>query len=81
MLVLSRRVGEEIVIDGQTRLIVLGIKGGVAKLGFVAPASVHVDRKEVYERRTTHEVGSEARRPANCRRPVVSGRCENGGER
>jgi carbon storage regulator len=50
MLVLSRRVGEEIVIDGQTRLIVLGVKGGVTRLGFVAPPSVRVDRKELHDR-------------------------------
>jgi carbon storage regulator len=50
MLVLSRRVGEEIVIDGQTRLIILGVKAGVTRLGFIAPTSVRVDRKELHDR-------------------------------
>lgn len=50
MLVLSRRVGEEIVIDGRVRLVVLGVKAGVIKLGFVAPSSVRVDRKELHDR-------------------------------
>jgi carbon storage regulator len=50
MLVLSRRVGEEIVIDGQTRLIVLGVQAGVTRLGFIAPTSVRVDRKELHDR-------------------------------
>ena len=50
MLVLSRHVGEEIVIDGRIRLIVLGVRAGVTRLGFVAPASVRVDRKELHDR-------------------------------
>jgi carbon storage regulator len=48
MLVLSRRVGEEIVIGEQIRLIVLAIKGSQVRLGISAPASVVVDRLEVH---------------------------------
>jgi carbon storage regulator CsrA len=51
MLVLSRRVGEEIVIDGRIRLIVLAVNGAVTRLGVEAPACVTVDRKEVHLRR------------------------------
>jgi carbon storage regulator len=51
MLVLSRRVGEEIVIDGRIRLIVLAVHGGVARLGVKAPSCVTVDREEVHVRR------------------------------
>ena len=60
MLVLSRRVGEEIVIDGRIHLVVLGVTGSVTRLGFVAPASVRVDRKELHDRRTSGEGKSEA---------------------
>ncbi len=60
MLVLSRHVGEEIVIDGRIRLIVLGVTGGATRLGFVAPASVRVDRKELHDRIAAGE-GQESR--------------------
>jgi carbon storage regulator len=51
MLVLRRRVGEEIVIDGQIRIMVVEVKGNRTTLGIFAPPSVRVDRKEVHERR------------------------------
>jgi carbon storage regulator len=51
MLVLSRRVGEEIVIDGQIRIVVAAAKGDRVRLGICAPATVRVDRQEVRERR------------------------------
>ncbi|HBI42681.1 MAG TPA: hypothetical protein DDY78_07465 [Planctomycetales bacterium] len=53
MLVLSRRVGEEIVIDGRIRLVVLAVHAGVARLGVKAPPCVTVDREEVHVRRGT----------------------------
>jgi carbon storage regulator CsrA len=51
MLVLRRRVGEEIVIDGQIRIIVVEVKRNGTTLGIFAPPSVRVDRKEIHERR------------------------------
>ena len=51
MLVLTRRVGEEIVVDKQIRVIVLDVRGDRIRLGIAAPASVRVDRQEVHERR------------------------------
>ena len=47
MLVLSRRYGEEIVIDGNIRLTVVQIEGGKVRLGVVAPTKVGVRRNEV----------------------------------
>jgi carbon storage regulator len=52
MLVLSRRIGEEIVIDEQVRVVVVAIQRDRVRLGICAPASVRVDRQEVHERRT-----------------------------
>jgi carbon storage regulator len=49
MLVLSRRTGEEIVIDGNIRLTIVGIRGGRVQLGVVAPDSVRVQRHEIRE--------------------------------
>jgi carbon storage regulator CsrA len=52
MLVLSRRIGEEIVIDEQIRVVVAAVKGDRVRLGICAPATVRVDRQEVHERRS-----------------------------
>jgi carbon storage regulator len=51
MLVLSRRLGEEIVIDGHIRIVVVEVRGIRVRLGICAPPLVSVDRKEVHERR------------------------------
>ncbi len=51
MLVLTRRPGEEIVIDGDIRVTVVAIKGNQVRLGVVAPKCITVDRGEVHERR------------------------------
>ena len=47
MLVLSRRIGEEIVIAGNIRVTVVEVKGRITRLGFTAPASVSVVRREL----------------------------------
>jgi carbon storage regulator len=52
MLVLSRRIGETIVINGDIQVKVLSIQGNKVRLGVVAPEQVSVDRQEVHERRT-----------------------------
>jgi carbon storage regulator len=57
MLVLSRRIGEEIVIDGNIRLTVIAVKGDRVRLGIAAPPSVTVDRKEVHDRRVGQTTG------------------------
>ena len=51
MLVLSRRVGEEIIINENIRVVVVAAKGDRIRLGIVAPRDVNVDRAEVHERR------------------------------
>lgn len=50
MLVLTRRSGQEIVIDGGIRLIVLDVQGNRVRVGISAPAEVKVDRMEIQER-------------------------------
>lgn len=48
MLILSRRKGESIVIDGDVRIVVLGIDGkGAVRLGVEAPADVRILRGEI----------------------------------
>ena len=66
MLVLTRRIGEKLVIDGVISVTVVAIQGDKARLGISAPPSVRVDRSEVHERRL-------ASRPAVPRLSVSSG--------
>lgn len=47
MLVLSRRPGETIVIDGRIKITVIEIRGGQIRLGIVAPKEMPVWRKEL----------------------------------
>jgi carbon storage regulator len=51
MLVLARRKGEEIIINGDIRIRVVRIQGECVRLGIEAPPYVPVDRLEVHERR------------------------------
>ncbi len=55
MLVLTRKVGEEVVIDGSIRVVLVSVEGDKVRLGFSAPPSVRVDRKEVFEQRLRNE--------------------------
>lgn len=48
MLILSRKVGEAIVIDNEITVRVLEVKGGQIRLGVEAPGRVRVHREEVY---------------------------------
>ena len=50
MLVLTRRIGEQIVIANDIRITVTGIKGDRVRLGISAPPEVRVDREEVHRR-------------------------------
>lgn len=49
MLVLTRRIGESLVIGDDVVLRVLDIKGDVVRLGVQAPRHVQVHRQEVYD--------------------------------
>jgi len=51
MLVLTRAVGEEIVISGDIRVKVLSVHGQRVRLGITAPPSVQVARQELLEQR------------------------------
>jgi carbon storage regulator len=51
MLVLTRKVGEEIIIGDDIRVKVVAVQGDRIRLGIDAPRSVPVDRLEVHQRR------------------------------
>lgn len=50
MLILTRRVGETIVIGDDVIITVLGIKGNQVRIGINAPKTVSVHREEIYQR-------------------------------
>jgi len=49
MLILSRKIGESIVIDGRIHVKIMRVEGDVVKLGIEAPSTIPVHRQEVYE--------------------------------
>jgi carbon storage regulator len=51
MLVLTRKVGEEIVIGDDIRITVLASRGDKVRIGISAPKEVVVDRQEIHEKR------------------------------
>jgi carbon storage regulator len=50
MLVLSRRIGESLVIADDIRLTILGVSGGQVRVGIEAPKQISVHREEIYEK-------------------------------
>lgn len=55
MLVLSRKVDQEIVIDGNIKIRVLKVKGNTIRLGIEAPQDVHIARGELEKKRDSRQ--------------------------
>ncbi len=65
MLILTRRVGETLMIGDEVTVTVLGAKGNQVRLGINAPREVAVHREEIYRRILAEQTaGDEAAQPA-----------------
>jgi carbon storage regulator len=50
MLILTRRVGETLMVGDEVTVTVLGVKGNQVRIGVNAPQDVAVHREEIYQR-------------------------------
>jgi carbon storage regulator len=55
MLILTRRVGETLMIGDEVTVTVLGVKGNQVRIGVNAPRDVAVHREEIYDRIKTEQ--------------------------
>ena len=59
MLILTRRIGETLIIGDDVNITVLGVKGNQVSLGINAPKDVSVHREEIYLRIQQEKQGTE----------------------
>lgn len=67
MLILTRRVGETLMIGDEVTVTVLGVKGNQVRIGVDAPKEIPVHREEIYERIKREQVAANAHNS-----PIVS---------
>ena len=59
MLILTRRVGETLMVGDQVTVTVLGVKGNQVRIGVNAPRDVAVHREEIYQRIQDEKTGGD----------------------
>ena len=59
MLILTRRVGETLMIGDDVTITVLGVKGNQVRIGVNAPKEVAVHRDEIYQRIQNEKTGDD----------------------
>lgn len=59
MLILTRRVGETLMIGSEVTVTVLGVKGNQVRIGVNAPKDVAVHREEIFDRIKRQDQGAD----------------------
>jgi carbon storage regulator len=70
MLILTRRVGETVVIGGDVTVTVLAVKGSQVRIGVNAPREVAVHREEIFDRIKRGESGAGPEDPGEDAQPM-----------
>lgn len=60
MLILTRCIGEALMIGDDVNIAVLGVRGNQVRIGIDAPKEIAIYREEIYERIQREKVNSEA---------------------
>ena len=72
MLILTRRVGETLMIGDEVTVTVLGVKGNQVRIGVNAPKEVAVHREEIYERIKREREGGDVSAPPPAAVPAAA---------
>lgn len=65
MLILTRRVGETLMVGDEVTVTVLGVKGNQVRIGVNAPKDVAVHREEIYQRIQSEQDTDDGSEPGN----------------
>ena len=63
MLILTRKIGESLMIGNEVTVTVMGVKGNQVRLGIAAPKDVAVHREEIYDRVQAEKAEAKVGRP------------------